>query len=723
MDEKLWDGKAEENEKEKSGLKSKGNTEKDEQIAADAAAQKETTEKNEGGEEEQINEEGAEEGEEIAEEAEQMDPHAQEGQNLDLPEEMDLESRDGTEGEVESRNSDMDGMSDVDQGQTNDEDMRHQNIDESLDQGADTEHLEDKGGESVDLDAKDSPVDTEPSDNDDQAEHDHELLRDRSDNAAINQDNAVPSDVKGLGEDMGQENDGEQVPSSKAQASKGEIRNTSDQDDPDALAKVGQSGAGKGQSEFGQSQDRPPANKTSSQAFKRLGDALEKWHRQNKEIQDATDQNVGTQDETKDVDMADQDFEHLQDEDAEGQTQALGAATDEQARALDDQALDSEMAGETRDFPPEQAKLEGATDDNEVMNDVDAIVDGSEAREKQSWPSALVTNGTDARHELDQNTVDLENAVDVTDSDIDLPSTKGQSPDNSAHSADEARRLWLHYESHTRDLSLVLTEQLRLILAPTLATKMRGDFRTGKRLNIKRIIPYIASQYKRDKIWMRRSIPSKRNYQIMLAVDDSKSMGESGSGQLAFETLALVAKSLSMLEVGEICVVGFGNEVHVAHEFNQPFSSEAGIQILQRFSFQQTKTNVRRLVAESISLFREAKSKTFNAGTDLWQLELIISDGVCEDHDTTRRLVRQAQEERIMVIFVIVDTMLKGESIVDMKEAVFEPDGSGESKLKLKRYLDGFPFPYYLVVGDVRDLPGVLAQALRQWFAEVVESG
>lgn len=100
---------------------------------------------------------------------------------------------------------------------------------------------------------------------------------------------------------------------------------------------------------------------------------------------------------------------------------------------------------------------------------------------------------------------------------------------------------------------------------------MRGDFRTGKRLNIKRIIPYIASQYKRDKIWMRRSIPSKRNYQIMLAVDDSRSMGENGSGQLALETLTLVSKSLSMLQVGEMCVVGFGNDVHVAHDFGKPF--------------------------------------------------------------------------------------------------------------------------------------------------------
>jgi midasin len=292
---------------------------------------------------------------------------------------------------------------------------------------------------------------------------------------------------------------------------------------------------------------------------------------------------------------------------------------------------------------------------------------------------------------------------------------------------EEAQRLWSHYENATNDLSLSLTEQLRLILAPTLATKLRGDFRTGKRLNIKRIIPYIASQYKRDKIWMRRSIPSKRNYQIMLAVDDSKSMLESGSGQLAFETLALVAKSLSMLEVGDLCVLGFGNEDHVrvAHEFGKPFSSEAGTQVFQHFSYQQTGTNVRKLIADSIALFREARWKQSPAGgnADLWQLELIISDGICEDHDTIRRLVRQAQEERIMIVFIIVDAV-KGSSILDLSQASFEPDtesGTGEMKLKMKRYLEGFPFPYYLVVRDVRELPAVLATALKQWFAEVVD--
>jgi midasin len=31
-------------------------------------------------------------------------------------------------------------------------------------------------------------------------------------------------------------------------------------------------------------------------------------------------------------------------------------------------------------------------------------------------------------------------------------------------------------------------------------------------------------------------------------------------------------------------------------------------------------------------------------------------------------------------------------------------------------YLDDYPFPFYVVVRDVRTLPDVLADAVRQWF-------
>jgi midasin (ATPase involved in ribosome maturation) len=137
-----------------------------------------------------------------------------------------------------------------------------------------------------------------------------------------------------------------------------------------------------------------------------------------------------------------------------------------------------------------------------------------------------------------------------------------------------------------------------------LATKLRGDYRTGKRINIKKIIPYIASQYRKDKIWLRRTKPNKRNYQVMIAIDDSASMKSNGAGRLALEALTVLSRALSQLEVlfsfcfsgfrscttllthfhsvlhqvGELSVVSFGEQVRLLHSFDKvrpslPFSN------------------------------------------------------------------------------------------------------------------------------------------------------
>ncbi len=88
----------------------------------------------------------------------------------------------------------------------------------------------------------------------------------------------------------------------------------------------------------------------------------------------------------------------------------------------------------------------------------------------------------------------------------------------NAAGADEAdavraAALWARFEALTAPLAGELCEQLRLILEPTLAARMQGDYRTGKRLNMRKIIPYLASDFRRDKIWLRRSKPSVRRYQ------------------------------------------------------------------------------------------------------------------------------------------------------------------------------------------------------------------
>lgn len=734
VDEKLWDGKAGEEEKEKEGSEDKGKVGKDGQVADEATNRRECAQvQDEEGKDDELSQNDFEEAEEVEvaqEETEKMNPHSQDGQKLDLPEEMDLDSIGGTDAGSVSGDSDMEGMSDVEQEMKEANSLSEGSRDDESEKDLKTEagpqnQSEDKTKDNEDLEIEEaeepgSPVDTEP-DAEDLADYPG-LPQDKKNEHNVEQEDSAPSDSIGLRQDVNQTDDEDPMSENRAQGKDGAPRNTMSIDEPQTGADDGQLG-GLDVAEGGHTDENPNENR-SSQAFKKLGDALEKWHRQIRQIQEAPETKASASPKP-DVDMTNHIFEHLHDEETEADTQALGAASVEEARPLDRKAMDSEMRDEVLAFPPDETDAQVADKHDDFLNKEDPTQAQADQQQEQSMLRAFVARRNDASRLADQpDATTLEKVEDIDDLDNDLSATHLQ-PDSEApvRSAEEARRLWSYYENLTRELSLGLTEQLRLILAPTLATKLRGDFRTGKRLNIKRIIPYIASQYKRDKIWMRRSIPSKRNYQIMLAVDDSKSMHESGSGQLAFETLALVSKSLSMLEVGEICVVGFGNKVNVAHGFDKPFTTDVGSEIFQQFGFQQNKTNVRKLIADSITLFREARRRSFNTGTELWQLELIISDGVCEDHETIRRLVRQAQDEQIMLVFIIVDALLKKESIMDMSQAVFEPDATGETKLKIKRYLDGFPFANYLVVGDVRELPGVLAQALRQWFAEVVETG
>lgn len=427
---------------------------------------------------------------------------------------------------------------------------------------------------------------------------------------------------------------------------------------------------------------------------------------------------------TGNKELDDPEFEHLPNEEAQSDAQALGAATEEQAAPLDESmAVDS----------GEKKPMEAMEDNEEQPEDAQAAEAIEHEKKDQENPDDEETDSRGAgaiigeTKQLPTGEKDSLNDEDLMDLDLDLDSDVDTSmirvdPSNpstalSLRTRDEARTLWQHHESNTRTLSASLCEHLRLILAPTQATKMRGDFRTGKRLNMRRILPYIASDYKKDKIWLRRAKPSKRQYHVILAVDDSKSMAEGNSSELALETVALVSKALSSLEVGSIGIVRFGEQVDVVHPFENPFTSDSGVEAFRRFSFAQTKTDVRRMVETSLGLFEKARNAAIGSQAELWQLEIVISDGVCEDHDMLRRLVRKAHEQRVMMVFVIVDSVREN-SILELNKVKFE---GGE--IVTERYLDTFPFGYYLVVKDVRELPSVLAGALRQWFAESVEVG
>lgn len=182
----------------------------------------------------------------------------------------------------------------------------------------------------------------------------------------------------------------------------------------------------------------------------------------------------------------------------------------------------------------------------------------------------------------------------------------------STDTRDDANALWRRYEMRTTRLSQELAEQLRLVMEPTLASKLQGDYKTGKRINMKKVInttmhflflimnrtlikknmynsyfsglqviPYVASHYRKDKIWLRRTRPSKRDYQVVIAVDDSRSMKEGQCGNFAIEALVTVCRAMSQLEVGNLAVASFGQQgnIRLLHDFDHPFSPEAGIKV------------------------------------------------------------------------------------------------------------------------------------------------
>jgi midasin len=97
-----------------------------------------------------------------------------------------------------------------------------------------------------------------------------------------------------------------------------------------------------------------------------------------------------------------------------------------------------------------------------------------------------------------------------------------------------------------------------------------------------------------------------------------------------------------------------------------------------------------------------------------------------------------------MLVFVIVDSLQQGlsksapaasgtstpsgadaarNSILSMSSVSYTTNAAtGKLELKMERYLDSFPFEYFVVVRDVDALPDVLAATLRQWAERIRDS-
>lgn len=506
---------------------------------------------------------------------------------------------------------------------------------------------------------------------------------------------------------------------------------------------AGDGGAGGGQlGPQGDTSSAPPPD-TTPNPLRSLGDTLKSIRRRFEEIAERVgsddDRNRGPEADSRE----DEQMEYVAPDGPNNDKQALGPSLgNEQISKLSDLRIDD---SETTEQIPDQENL----------------IPEVQISEQQPQPFSTLDDFGPSTPTLDGGSHDATEQPQVTaDTSPDDPPIRDLVSEEFANSEpqqiaseavelelrrwqdagqpdDRVRELWTRYSSVTHTLAYDLCEQLRLILEPTLATRLKGDYRTGKRLNMKKIIPYIASEFTKDKIWLRRSRPSKREYQILLALDDSKSMREGRSAHLAFETLALVTKALDRLEAGDTAIVRFGETVDVLHDFGKArgggsgFSDVDGAKVLQNFHFDQRATNVLSLLERTLEVLADARTHNTSGAADLWQLEIIISDGRCQDHEQLRSILRRASEERVMVVFIVVDALraqgqgkgsssTNSSSILSMNQATYTMV-DGKMELQLLRYLDSFPFEYYIVLRDVESLPDVLAGTLKQFFERMSE--
>jgi len=481
--------------------------------------------------------------------------------------------------------------------------------------------------------------------------------------------------------------------------------------------------------------------------------AMEQWRRRLQILEDGDERPLedGDQDD-KDVGQEDDGAKSVVDEDekfkfsnteTQATTQALApsasAEVDTEVRP-EEENEDNEMHEEEEEGDDDGGSLKRKASDDEAGSDLDNHGEEEEEalrgqrRKRQKTmigPEKLAIEDEDVEEEEEEGFSNVKDSINLEDKRAVIINTQD---DLKRHIAEvEAQKknwddvepvpatipesdpkLWLKLTSETSEASQHLCEQLRLLLEPSLATRLQGDYRSGKRINMRRVIPYIASQFRKDKIWLRRTKPSKREYQVVLALDNSRSM--KSSGRLALSALVMLCNALSKLEVGQVGVLSFGENVEILNRLDQPFTDSCGAGMVSAFSFSQEKTAIEEGLIRVVEEFQRGRESPRNRGThgiDFRQLAFFISDGRFDSavRDRVRRLVREAVAERILVVLVIVETS-GSESIIDTKQVKFDNKG----KVRMSRYLDDYPFPLYIILEDMNELPATLADGLRQWF-------
>ena len=246
-------------------------------------------------------------------------------------------------------------------------------------------------------------------------------------------------------------------------------------------------------------QDSSSIQKTQANPYRNVGDALEEWKERARVSSDLQEDNTEAPDNMEDENADEYGYVS---EFEKGTAQALGPATFDQ--------IDKNITQNEPDVDGVMAQKEHLTKENEKQNsETDPIkssalnlkkrieeqmqISDSEVSPKETSPEVHGQDDGDPgsasgslvsikRSYLNEDIYQL-SKLSVSD---ELGKAKNLE-EASSDMKDNAAALWRRYELLTTRFSQELAEQLRLVMEPTLASKLQGDYKTGKRINMKKV--------------------------------------------------------------------------------------------------------------------------------------------------------------------------------------------------------------------------------------------
>ncbi|KAM0675311.1 AAA ATPase midasin [Gurleya vavrai] len=219
--------------------------------------------------------------------------------------------------------------------------------------------------------------------------------------------------------------------------------------------------------------------------------------------------------------------------------------------------------------------------------------------------------------------------------------------------------------------SFLLANHLKNILEGNKRNKYKGNYKNGKKLNMKKIVPFILSDYKKDKIWLKRNKEEKREYLIRFFIDASKSMNEENLIGMMFSVFKKISAALDILNI-QYEIYKFGS-------------------CIKKFiDIKDFLDNIRFIENETCLNFIE----DFRDG-----INFILTDGIFQSQN----------EINDNFLFILIDK--KG--IKELKKIVVSEEG-----IETKKYLDSVKNKF-CTVDEINDLETEFVRALSEMVKEI----